>query len=67
MRVLAIVGALVLGMIGLFMSLCGGGFLVMSLATQGAGGIAVIAVPSMLLGGFIIWLCVKILRSMPDE
>ncbi len=59
MRALTIVAALLLGLIGLLMSLCGGGFL---LTTRPDMGIAVIAVPSVLAGLLLIWGCAALLR-----
>jgi len=68
-RTLVIVGALLLGLLGLFMSLCGGGFTVMGfgLGEEGSSGVLALAVPSLLLGLGLIWLCVRILRRVPPE
>jgi hypothetical protein len=62
-----IVGALLLGMIGLLMSLCGGGFTLMSLGQPQSVSFVAISVPAFLLGLGFIWLCVRILRRVPTE
>jgi hypothetical protein len=61
------VGALLLGMLGLFMSLCGGGFTLMSFTEAHSTGLLVLTVPSLLLGIGLIWLCARILRRVPQE
>jgi hypothetical protein len=66
-RALTIVGTLLIGMLGLFMSLCGGGLTVLSLSASGADGLLAITIPSLLLGVGLIWLCVRTLRRMPPE
>jgi hypothetical protein len=66
-RALAIVGALILGILGLFMSLCGGGFTVMGLSEPGSAGLLVITIPSLLFGMALIWLCVRMLSRVPRE
>lgn len=60
-RVLLILAALVLGLVGLFMSICGGGFLLTSLVALFKGGpgaagavsIAMMAIP-FILGGVLL-------------
>jgi hypothetical protein len=66
-RALLIVGALLLGLVGLFMSLCGGGFSLMAVTNSGALAILPIAVPSLLGGISLIWGCVRILSRVTDE
>lgn len=66
-RALMIVMALLLGIVGLLMSLCGGGFSLMSMGDSGAAGILAMSVPSVFLGIGLIWLCVRILRRVPNE
>ncbi len=61
-RTLTTIVALTLGLVGLLMSLCGGGFSLMSLTAPGAGGVLVIAVPSLLLGIGLILACVRLLN-----
>ena len=61
-RVLAIVGALVLGLLGLFMSLCGGGVALMGFTDRTAASLLVLSLPSLLFGLGLIWRCVRILR-----
>jgi len=54
-----------LGLIGLFMSVCGGGFIVLGLASgnlSSAGGIALIAVPSAIAGIFLVRASIGITR-----
>ena len=63
MRVLIIFGALLLGIIGLLMSVCGGGFLLMSLIRldpQMLGVIFVFAGPSLVIGVFFVYKAVTI-------
>jgi hypothetical protein len=62
-----ITGALLLGLVGLLMSLCGGGVSLMSLGQSGAAGVLVISIPSLLLGIGFIWLCIRILGRVPSE
>jgi hypothetical protein len=62
MRALTIVVALLLGLIGLLMSLCGGGFLLNSLFAPGDAWIAVIAVPCVLAGLGLLWGASKLFR-----
>ena len=66
-RALMIGLALLLGIVGLLMSLCGGGVSLMSLGDSGAASILVMSVPSLLLGIGLIWLCVRILRRIPTD
>ena len=66
-RILIILAALFFGLIGLGMSLCGGGFLFAALtdAIQRRSseymGYAYIALPALLIGIGITWLCLRIL------
>ncbi len=69
-RTLTSIAALTLGLVGLLMSLCGGGFSLMSLGYPDAAGVLVIAVPSLLLGIGFILASVRILnrkRGEPNE
>lgn len=66
MRVLIIFGALLLGIIGLLMSVCGGGFLLTSLIRldpQMLGVIFVFALPSLAIGVFFVYKAVTITRG----
>jgi hypothetical protein len=64
-RVLIVVAALVLGLIGLLMSVCGGGVVLMTISSPGGqiGSILMIAVPSVLFGILFVWVSVVILRK----
>ena len=56
MRILGTVAALLLGLIGLLMSLCGGGFTLMAVLSgdRGTLGVLAISLPSLAFGiGFI--------------
>ncbi|HEY6927091.1 MAG TPA: hypothetical protein VI653_26675 [Steroidobacteraceae bacterium] len=68
MRVLVIGVTLLLGLIGLGMSLCGGGVLIMSISSPGPelGSIIVIPIASLLLGFLFVSLSVVILRKKLD-
>ena len=73
MRVLTILAALLLGLIGLFMSVCGGGFMLTALFTArdlgGIGFIAVIAIPSAIFGVGLIGASIRLVRraAPPEE
>jgi hypothetical protein len=69
MRVLVVVGALLLGLIGLGMSLCGGGLMMIATSSPGTelGSVLAIAVPCLLVGIFFVWLSVIILRKKIDR
>lgn len=66
-RVVIIVAALVFGLIGLGMSLCGGGFLLVALIedfqrkSTEVSGIAAIAVPALLIGIALTVVCFRAL------
>ncbi len=66
-RTVTIIATLALGLVGLLMSLCGGGISLMSLSAPGAAGVLVIAVPSLLLGIGLILACVRLLNRIRDE
>lgn len=68
-RVLLIVGALLLGLIGLGMSLCGGGVLVMMIPNGGGeyGSVIVIAILGLVLGIFCVMASVFVLRKKLDR
>ena len=57
MKVFLTLLALFLGLIGLLMSLCGGGFLAASVASHDAysEGIVAIALPSLIAGLLVLW------------
>ena len=59
MRALTIVAALLLGLIGLLMSLCGGGFLLTSMLNL---EVAAIAGPCILVGLGLLWGAVKLFQ-----
>jgi hypothetical protein len=71
MRVVAIVFALLLGLAGLLMSVCGGGFLLWGLSAadaQSLSTVLMIAVPSLLFGAGCVWGAIAIYRkSNPDQ
>ena len=74
MRVLTILAALVLGLIGLFMSVCGGGFMLTALFNVfkagdlgGIGFIAVIAIPSAIFGVGLIGASIRLVRRAVDR
>lgn len=49
-----------LGVIGLMASLCGGLFTVMAFSSQGgAGFMLMIALPSLAIGGLVAWACFR--------
>ena len=65
LRVLVIGSMLLLGLIGLGMSLCGGGVVIMTISSPGAENASIlsIAVPCLLVGAFFVWISVVILRK----
>jgi hypothetical protein len=77
MRVLMIIGALLVGMVGLFMSVCGGGFFIVSLVNlvtssfrQGAAAANIGMVPMIVLAGgccavgvLLVWSCAKSIKK----
>jgi hypothetical protein len=67
MRVLVIVGTLLLGLVGLTMSLCGGGVLIMTISDPELGSVLLIAVTSLLLGIFFVSVSVVIWRKKLDR
>lgn len=71
-RVLMILAALLLGLIGLFMSVCGGGFAFATLFKAsvlgpGAAGIAVIAIPSAIFGVMLIGASIRLVHRAVDR
>lgn len=72
-RVLITLAALLFGLIGLGMSLCGGGVLVIGIVnavrTQSTGlvGIIGIAVPSIVLGVAIVVGCVNLIKKADED
>lgn len=69
LRVLVIVIMLLLGLIGLGMSLCGGGVVIMAFSNPGweDGLLVTIAGLSLLVGIFLVWGSVVILRRKLDR
>ena len=70
MRGLVILGALLLGLVGLGMSLCGGGVLFFGISSSPASqamSIVGITVPFILVGGLFIWLSARVLRKKLNE
>ena len=70
MRALIVFGALLLGLIGLFMSLCGGGFVIGALLNfhdRSSGSIAAIAIPCALIGVGLIAASVRLTRRAAEE
>ena len=65
-RVVTILAALLLGLVGLFMSLCGGTFTVLSVLSPGDMASLLIAVPSAALGVFLLVVTYRIFRGMRD-
>jgi hypothetical protein len=63
-RVVTIVAALLLGLVGLFMSLCGGTVTVVSMLTPGDLALLLIAVPSAALGVFLLVVTYRIFRGL---
>lgn len=71
-RIVIIIAALFFGLVGLGMSLCGGGFLLAALKedlqrkSNEVSGIAAIALPSLLIGIGVVWICWRILLKHSD-
>jgi hypothetical protein len=77
MRIILIIGALLLGLVGLFMSVCGGGFFirmaydsVSSLVLSGRwqdwpAALILLAIPAACatVGGLLCWISAKYLRN----
>lgn len=66
MRALIVVGALLLGLIGLFMSLCGGGFALGALFNfrdPSSGSIATIAIPCAVVGVVLVVASIRLVRQ----
>jgi hypothetical protein len=62
MRVLLILIALLLGLIGLFMSVCGGGFAFTALFRGFTPALALIAIPCAIVGVMLIVASVSLVR-----
>ena len=62
MRILGIVAALLLGLIGLLMSLCGGGFTLVAVLSSDRGmlGVLAISLPSLAFGLSFVWGAMKL-------
>ncbi len=62
MRVLGIVAALLLGLIGVLMSLCGGGFTLVAVLSGDRGmlGVLAISLPSLAFGLSFVWGAMKL-------
>jgi hypothetical protein len=62
MRILGTVAALLLGLIGLLMSLCGGGFTLVAVLSgdRGMVGILAISLPSLAFGLSFVWGAMKL-------
>ena len=62
MRILGIVAALLLGLIGLSMSLCGGGFTLVAVLSSDRGmlGVLAISLPSLAFGLSFVWGAMKL-------
>jgi hypothetical protein len=81
MRIMLIIGALLLGLVGLFMSVCGGGFLIRmgydASATIGRSGhwqdwlgaLMLLSIPAVCaaIGASLCWFCVKSLRKITHD
>ena len=66
MRALIVFGALLLGIVGLLMSLCGGGFLLASLIQlnlQMLESVGIIALPALAIGIFLVYKAATITRD----
>jgi hypothetical protein len=69
MRIVIVFAALLLGLIGLAMSLCGGGVLLvglLNLHALGAGDIQsglIITIPCLVLGIVIMWVAIRALKK----
>jgi choline-glycine betaine transporter len=67
LRVLTVLGALLLGLIGLAMSLCGGGFLLSSGIAPFNLGMVLITVPCIVVGIALLWGAAKLLKQASGE
>ena len=81
MRKIIIIGAFVAGLLGLFMSLCGGGFFVMMAydsvrniirsghQDQMFGDLVLLAIPATfaVFGAVLFWVCFKFIRRRDDR
>ena len=69
LRVRVIVGTLLLGLMGLGMSLCGGGVAIITLSSPGTENASIlsIAFPCLLVGILFVWLSTVILRKKLDK
>jgi hypothetical protein len=71
MRALIVFGALLLGIVGLLMSVCGGGFLLMSLIEHNLlpmlESIGFIALPSLAIGAWFVYKAATIMRRAADR
>ena len=65
-RVVIVLAALLLGLVGLFMSLCGGTVTVMTMRSPGEMGMLLVAVPSVAVGIFLLVVTYRIFRGMRD-
>ncbi len=65
-RLVTILVALLLGIVGLFMSLCGGSFTVISMVSAGNMGYLLIAVPSAALGVYLLVITYRIFRGLRE-
>jgi len=63
-RLVTILAALLLGLVGLFMSLCGGTFVVTSMAPPANPALLIVAVPSAAAGVFLLVLTYRIFRGL---
>jgi hypothetical protein len=81
MRIILILGALLLGLIGLFMSVCGGGFFIRMAYEAGAnimrsghwqewmGIMILLSIPAVCaaIGASLCWFCVQYLRRITHD
>jgi hypothetical protein len=69
MRILGIVTALLLGLIGLLMSLCGGGFTLVAVLSGDRGmlGVLAISLPSLAFGLSFVWGAMKLKDRARDK
>lgn len=65
-KILAFIVMLLLGLVGLAMSVCGGGFLFSALLSGGGDAVAVagIAVPTLVVGAVLAWVSWRVLRNL---
>lgn len=80
MRKITIIGAILVGLVGLLMSLCGGAsFAIMAYGTisdivrsgryQAINGLVLLIIPAIFVvgGGAIFWVCFKYLRRQDEQ